>query len=46
VIELRGFTEAEVSKARQQIVDMALQVGFEEVAKDNVEDLLLSHREE
>ena len=46
VIELRDFKEAEVSKARQQIVDMALQVGFEEVAKDNVEDLLLSHREE
>ena len=40
------FTEAEVSEARQQIVDMAQQVGSEEVGEDDVEDLLLSHREE
>ena len=46
VIEFRGFTEAKVSEARQQIVDMALQVGFEEVDEDDVEDLLLSDREE
>ena len=46
VIEFRGFTEVEVSEARQQIVDMALKVGFEEVDEDDVEDLLLSHREE
>ena len=45
MIELRDFKEAEVSKARQQIVDMALQVGFQEVDEDDVEDLLLSHRE-
>ena len=37
---------AEVSEARQQIVDVALQVGFEEVDKDDVEDLLLSHRKQ
>ena len=41
-----GFTEAELSEARQQIADMALHVGFEEVAEDDVEYLLLSHREE
>ena len=46
VIEFKGFTEAEVSEAKQQIVDMVLQVGFEEVDKDDVEDFLLSHREE
>ena len=46
VIEFRGFMEAEVSEARQQIVDMALQVGFEEVDEDDDEDFLLSHREE
>ena len=37
---------AQVSEARQQIVDLALQVGFEDDDKDDVEDLLLSHREE
>ena len=42
VIEFRSFTEAEVSEARQQIVDKALQVGLEEVYKDDVEDLLLT----
>ena len=42
VIKFRGFTEAEVSEARKQIVDMALQVGFEEVNEDDVEDLLLT----
>ena len=46
VIELSGFTEAEVSEARQQIVDMTLQVEFEEVNENDVEVLLLSHREE
>ena len=46
VIEFRGFAEAEVGEARQKIVDMALQVGFEEVDEDDVEDLLLSHMEE
>ena len=44
VIEFRGFIEAEVSKARQQIVETALQVRFEEVDEDDVEGLLLSHR--
>ena len=46
MIGFRGFTEAEVSEARQQIVDMVLQVGFEEVDEDDVEDLLLSQSEE
>ena len=41
-----SITGAEVSEARQQIVGMALQVEFEEVDEDNVEDFLLSHREE
>ena len=38
--------EAEVSESRQQIVDMALHVGFEEVDEDDDVDLLLPHREE
>ena len=38
--EFRGFMEAQVSEARQQIVDMALQVRFEEIDKDDVEVLL------
>ena len=41
MIEFRVFKEVEASEVRQQIVDMALQVGFEVV-----EDLLLSRREE
>ena len=45
MIEFRGFLEAEVSEARQQIADMALQVGFE-INEDDVDDLLLSSREE